>query len=434
MAAPTDIRIRMYNVGFGDCFLLTFRYPGKAPARHLLVDFGTTGAPKNQGKGLLDRVARDIATTVGTEPFAVVATHRHADHIAGFDPGKDGNGSGAVIAALKPRVVVQPWTEDPKLPRDATAPKGLRGMAARRMTLDRLHLISEHTLRNLVPRLTRTAATKQFAAELSFLGEDNLKNLAAVKQLMKMGTNEYVHAGKKTPRLSAFLPGVKVSVLGPPTVQQHEEVKRQRTRDEDEYWHLQSRAFGLAAGKGTTADAGAPLFPRARASTGRAAPEAARWLVRRQRQEHAEGLLQLVRSLDSAMNNTSVILLFECGQQKLLFPGDAQIENWSYTLGDEKRRARLKDVTVYKVGHHGSLNATPMTLWRKVWFPPGTKPPVAAKRMVSLLSTMHGKHGGKHGESTEVPRTRLVNALKRNTRLASTEKLKDAYSETWLKV
>ena len=72
---------------------------------------------------------------------------------------------------------------------------------------------------------------------------------------------------------------------------------------------------------------------------------------------------------------------------------------------------------------------TPMTLWKEVWFPKGTKPPAAAKRMVSLLSTMHGKHGGKHGESTEVPRTHLVNALKRNTRLASTEGLKVA--ATW---
>jgi hypothetical protein len=36
------------------------------------------------------------------------------------------------------------------------------------------------------------------------------------------------------------------------------------------------------------------------------------------------------------MNNTSVILFFEVGSKKLLFPGDAQIENWSYALEDAR--------------------------------------------------------------------------------------------------
>jgi hypothetical protein len=30
------------------------------------------------------------------------------------------------------------------------------------------------------------------------------------------------------------------------------------------------------------------------------------------------------------MNNTSTILFFETWREKLLFPGDAQIENWMY--------------------------------------------------------------------------------------------------------
>ena len=65
------------------------------------------------------------------------------------------------------------------------------------------------------------------------------------------------------------------------------------------------------------------------------------------------------------MNNTSVILLFEVGARPL-FPGDAQVENWSYALEDapdhEATRALLADVDLYKVGHHGSLNATPKKL------------------------------------------------------------------------
>jgi len=77
-----------------------------------------------------------------------------------------------------------------------------------------------------------------------------------------------------------------------------------------------------------------------------------------------EQLLQIVRSLDKEMNNTSVILLFQIGKKKLLFPGDAQIENWQFALQQKKYRSLLSSVNLYKVGHHGSRNATPKSLWK----------------------------------------------------------------------
>jgi beta-lactamase superfamily II metal-dependent hydrolase len=54
----------------------------------------------------------------------------------------------------------------------------------------------------------------------------------------------------------------------------------------------------------------------------------------------------------SAMNNTSLVLLFEVGNTCLLFPGDAQWENWQYALGQKKYLKLLKRVNFYKVGHH----------------------------------------------------------------------------------
>jgi hypothetical protein len=38
---PTGLTVRMYQVGFGDCFLLTFHYP-KTGDRHVLIDFGSS--------------------------------------------------------------------------------------------------------------------------------------------------------------------------------------------------------------------------------------------------------------------------------------------------------------------------------------------------------------------------------------------------------
>ena len=416
---PTSVRVRMYQVGFGDCFLLTFRYPGRTRPRHVLIDFGTTGAPSGSSK-LLGTIAEDIRKTVGKDPFAVVATHRHRDHIAGFDPGPDGKGPGAIIAGLKPQWVVQPWTEQPDLAVDASAPPGFKGLAARRETLASLQAIARHVVNVALPRLQRSFRQTAIAEQLAFIGEDNLSNDGAVRNLMQMAPNDYVYAGKTT-RLARFLPGVKVTVLGPPTVKQDAAVRNKRARDPDEFWSLQGKAFGIGDKSGATDDA---LFPHHPQSRGSSAPLWARWVIKSLRSAHGDQLLELVRSLDSAMNNTSVILLFEFGGHRFLFPGDAQIENWEYALGQKKFTELLKNVTVYKVGHHGSLNATPKTLWKE-WYPRGAKPLAMNQRMTSFMSTKAGKHGSV-ASGTEVPRSKLVTALEKWTRLHSTQDLEDA--------
>jgi hypothetical protein len=124
--------------------------------------------------------------------------------------------------------------------------------------------------------------------------------------------------------------------------------------------------------------------------------------------------------LDKAMNNTSVILLFRVGKESLLFPGDAQIENWQYALSREPDRKLLSGVNVYKVGHHGSLNATPKSLWSL--FKNRSKDARDPKRLKSLMSTMEHKHGSE-ASHTEVPRAPLVSALRTNSELFSTQSL-----------
>jgi hypothetical protein len=122
--------------------------------------------------------------------------------------------------------------------------------------------------------------------------------------------------------------------------------------------------------------------------------------------------------MDDAMNNTSVILLFEVGKQKLLFPGDAQIENWEFALSQPKLKKLLTGVTVYKVGHHGSRNATPKTLWNG--FKKRSTTP-SASRLRTFMSTKAGKHGD-HPE-TAVPRSTLVDELKAKSTFFTTQDL-----------
>ncbi|HJQ24142.1 MAG TPA: hypothetical protein VKA60_09530 [Blastocatellia bacterium] len=405
---PQSMTLRTYQVGFGDCFLLTFHYAKRD--RHVLIDFGSTGQPKTAPADLMLQVANNIKERCGGKLDAVVATHRHKDHISGFTTSK-GKGSGDIIASCEPTVVIQPWTEDPDAQPDATqATHVSSGAKAFVSSLHSMHAVSESLLleiQRLRGGISRTAFN-----QLAFLGEDNLTNRSAVENLMTMGKHHYyVNAGSKS-GLATILPGVKTYVLGPPTVKQSQAITKMRSKDPDEFWHLLGLAGqSLKRGNGQ-------LFPKA--ETYAAPPAQTRWLIHRMQALRGDQMLELVRALDTVMNNTSVILLFQVGDKKFLFPGDAQLENWAYALSQEKNRKLLADVHLYKVGHHGSLNATPKSLWGLFT---NRAPLQSAKRLNCVVSTMAGKHGTP-SKGTEVPRSKLVEELKKMSNYFTTQDLK----------
>ncbi|MFL6194907.1 MAG: hypothetical protein ACJ75H_12100, partial [Thermoanaerobaculia bacterium] len=98
---------------------------------------------------------------------------------------------------------------------------------------------------------------------------------------------------------------------------------------------------------------------------------------------------------------------------------DAQIENWQFALSQPRLRKLLKDVTFYKVGHHGSLNATPKTLWNSFERRSKKESP---SRLRTMVSTMKGKHGDPR-RSTEVPRQALVEALEAESHFVTTQSI-----------
>ncbi|HST37738.1 MAG TPA: hypothetical protein VLK25_14065 [Allosphingosinicella sp.] len=415
---PVRLIIRTYQVGFGDCFLLSFDY-GEDGQRHVLMDFGSTSLPKGAPKDRMLEVARDIALRTEGKLTAVVATHRHKDHISGFAT-SDGEGSGDIIAGLNPDLVLQPWTEDPDLepdakgaPRDGTGDKGRRVAA-----LASMHEVARLVLDDIPTLKEEEAVPKPLRQELEFLGDDNLSNLSAVKNLMTMGSARRYLSADQESGLEDLLPGVETLVLGPPTIAQSDKVLKQRSRDENEFWHLRKLAGQGARAEGCGVRAS--LFPNRYVLHGKPPfPEDTRWLIYKAKQMRGEQMLGIVRALDKALNNTSLILLFRIGGRSLLFPGDAQIENWSYALEQDKYRELLAGVDVYKVGHHGSLNATPKTLWGL--FDKRSPDAKATGRLQSLMSTMPGKHG-KAERKTEVPRETLVTALQKESNLFSTDR------------
>ena len=120
-------------------------------------------------------------------------------------------------------------------------------------------------------------------------------------------------------------------------------------------------------------------------------------------------------ALDGTLNNQSLVVLFTCRGKKLLFVGDAQWGNWAYWLygkavkgADPGITSKAKDILgaidFYKVGHHGSTNASPI-------------PAVGAMtdKCVAMCSTAMDAYGDPT-KGTEVPRTKLMEALEKQTR------------------
>lgn len=417
MAAPREVRVRSYQVGFGDCFLLSFIY--KTVERHVLIDFGSTGKPRHPAeldgslKSHLQRVADHIATTCDGKLDAVVATHRHKDHISGFDTK---SGPGATIRSLNPDVVIQPWTEHPDAAIDAEMAPGITtDDLAFAKGLQQLDAIAESAVALAATLRRRPALRTRYGSalidELGFLGETNLANKSAVENLMTMGTSRrYLSYGQNS---GLSLSGVRVHVLGPPTLAQFKEIRTQRTEDQEEFWMLQAVEQQTSPSPGEST-----LFEEY--ELGRHDP-ASVWLRQRLQRANIEQRLKIVRRLDSALNNTSVILLFEVGGHRLLFPGDAQIENWEWALkrapDKQQNLTLLRGVTVYKCGHHGSRNATPKTLWNNF---DERNTNSAAERLRVFVSTAEGKHGHEENNS-EVPRETLMNSFRQQTELFTTE-------------
>lgn len=425
----TKATLRAYNVGFGDCLLLRLEY-ADGYKRNVLIDFGSTQRPRSAPRTRMTDVADDIAELTGSKLHLVVATHRHADHISGF-----AGRTGEAVADMKPELVVQPWTEEPGLALGAPAPSEAPSehLALTRNMLS-MHAFAEGVraqgdrLAREADRAAQSGAPETFprslAEKLSFLGATNVANPDAVGRLASMGARKprYVRFGDKLDD-EDLLPGVHIDVIGPPTLAEAPEIAHQARTNATEFW-LRAGQWGMAAaageatlgelGDGQTA-ADTPLFATTRI------PKAAKWLVPRIDRARAEGALSLLRTMDDVLNNTSIILLVEINGVTLLFPGDAQIENWSYALFDAPNsadlRARLADTRLYKVGHHGSLNATPKSLWEAFRHRGDEATP---DRLITVMSTLSGKHGSRSAH-TEVPRSTLVSELLAHSDLTTTQ-------------
>jgi beta-lactamase superfamily II metal-dependent hydrolase len=381
------VTVRMYNVGFGDAFLITI--PDGSKHHTILMDCGSISkAEKGDAIGDVAQKMVDAVTTGGKARIdVVVATHRHKDHVAGF-------ANGDIWKDVEVGEVWLPWTENPKDP-EATR------IRERQLKLtDALH-------RALAARPADDATLQ---AVLNAAGNEE-----AMDTLHRgfSGSPERRFIPKKGERqIDTDILGkkVKIHVLGPSRVESV-------IRDIDPPKAESYLRLGAARGNGAPAGETAPFGPQWRLK-----PEE----FKRDEWSHlaldpatveaidnAGDLMspELAAPLDKAINGRSLVRVVEIGSACLLFPGDAQWGTWDAILQDQEWNDLLKRATFLKVGHHGSHNATPISFVEKL----------LPRDLWAMVSTRPVK------QWPNIPRGPLLTAIsKRTAKLARSDKEADA--------
>lgn len=339
------LRVRMYRVGFGDCFLLSVPVSkeGRRVHRHFVVDCGVHG---RGNIGTIERAVDNIAEVTDKKLAAVIATHSHQDHISGFSE---------KFCSFDIEEVWLPWCENQA---DELAIKWQRNEAALVERLDR-HFTAQAAIGAAAANTTERKAALSAVANL-------VRNKKAM-QLLRSGFGtgakvRYLEAGE-TLSSPADAPGLTVRVLGPP----RDEKFLAKMHPPADQRYLQLDASGTA---GETQNCLEPFPSKWRVET----EELKTFTLRLadaeekalQEQLNDSTLDSLAFALDHVKNNTSLVTLFMFRGQYLLFPGDAEYGNWRYWLDEEDAEEILPRITFLKVGHHGSFNATPRDALEKM--------------------------------------------------------------------
>lgn len=343
----SQIEIRMYNVGFGDSFLV--RMPTEEGERRILVDCGF----HSQGKGKFSdaELVGQIKADLNNEPLdVVIATHRHQDHISGF-------GETEAWADVPVNEVWLPFTANPEAVHDEPA------LAAWNVLMEQSHRLWDRSGKLTPFSLTALGARnpgEQDAAEFMLWNArsnapaiDNLLN--GFKRVDGRPAKRRFLPDRKDEYPSQFetpvLPGVTIHVLGPPTDPEFRKNLKVPTG-----WGIDDGTPG-----GAEMDKGSPFSPEWQVPVNRLPS-------RRPFQEKTldairlfnDDLFHAAKAMDSFLNGESIVLVLDVGRARLLLPGDAEVGSWTMIMNNADALELTASATFLKVGHHGSHNATPI--------------------------------------------------------------------------
>lgn len=391
--SPNQVKVRMYRQGLGDCFLLAFpRDDDPDNPVYILIDCGLFYGTKN-GANIMTKVANDIKEATNARIDVLVITHEHFDHLSGFRY----KNARKVWDTIQIDRIWAAWTEDP----DNPVAKTLKGSRA----------LQETALNIAAQRLQAAGDEAGYEHITSLLGFSKGVRRDLNYVLGRVDTPSYLSPRSKKPLAVPNSSGFRCFVLGPPD----DDIKLLKksnpsTQNSEVYEHphfgeglpltgenmIASSILATATKRELTAfGMDGDDIPATDHITQYSHPfdvqhkvpvdEAKKMKFFKRhygfsKSKHSRGAWRridgdwlgaaesLAMQLDNAVNNTSLVLAFQFKEdgKVLLFPGDAQVGNmlsWhqrSWTVENEKVTAEdlLNQTVLYKVGHHGSHNAT----------------------------------------------------------------------------
>lgn len=393
------IIIRMYNVGFGDCFLL--KIPSAGKTLKMLFDCGSIKA----GPRPMPDVVKDVIAEV-TEPDGkpridvIVATHRHKDHVSGF--------SNALWKTVEVKEVWLPWTEDPDDPNASKIRNAQSKLAA---------LLASNTEKlRAQPAGVSSAAVIAKLDAIADITANALTNEQEMRTLHEgfLGepTRRFLPTEKSADAIfkTTALPGVLVHILGPS--RDPEVIRDMNPPAGQSYLQLYEGQNGPSNSvpdpfredwwsDGEPPQTGPLLSPEDRA---------------RIREINSGSDFNVAVALDAAVNGTSLMIILRVGDQWLLFPGDAQWGTWQAALANANWNQLLQKTTFYKIGHHGSHNATPVEFVEKT----------VGKDFWAMASTHHVN------QWPSIPKEELLSAIaSRTDKVARSDRENEAPSNAF---
>jgi hypothetical protein len=364
-AGKSRIKVRMYRQGLGDCFLLTLTGKGGKPY-YIVIDCGVILGTSN-ASAVVGKVVQNIIDTTDGKLDLLVATHEHWDHVSGFVQARD-----LWQNKLKIAEVWLAWTENSK---DSLAQKLKADHMKMRMALTaaatRMRMAGDHE------------AAADVTGMIEFFGASGANTTAAAMEVIKKLSDNIRFCDPQDAPVEIPGTNVRIYTLGPPRDEKKIKKVNPSTKVPETYGMGAINMFMSDIASALMEPESTDIFdemfqiplPAAQQMSffqdhywGEDAGSKEKdqsW--RRIDGSWLDSSTSMALALDSATNNTSLVLAFELDDgEVLLFAADAQVGNW-LSWQDLAWKVNGKDVSgpdllnrtiFYKVGHHGSHNAT----------------------------------------------------------------------------
>ena len=396
-APDNGVAVRMYRQGHGDCFLLALPRQGGGDPYYVLIDCGLKPGSEKflDHKQPIAKVVKHLHASCGGRIDLAILTHEHQDHLNGIWSKND-----PPFAPFDIQEVWVGWTEDPDNDlanqlRERHHDQLLGILAARReLALGASESSAVHRIDQLLSLELGGGSDKNTLDELLAAAEDpeksiNKQGLKLVKDKGAANRGCFFLTPGGTPLDLEGSAGVRAFILGPP--ESAELISDEDPRGEEGFPRDHSFSFADAARTPEGArvspfrrqhcvpikdalDDGGSFFSQhyGQAAAGQDDTHGAQVTgnapFRRIDDEWLYSAETLALKLNQGINNTSLVVAFELPNSKkvLFFAADAQRGNWfswkdvTFQDGNETVDARdlLSRTVLYKVGHHGSHNAT----------------------------------------------------------------------------